>query len=592
MSFTTKSFIRTAKSKSSLRPLGLLCALCGELLIWCSVAFSQGTELTVRLYSLHPEQRLKLEAATGHLEWRSCEKCQRNSAHELSIEASGQELKITGENHAGLEQLFVEGSYRLEPEQGFKLTLSFPVHIKADHGLLLVLATVPLEDYVAAALAGESGSFTYPESLKAMAIAIRTYAARFKPRHQQEGFDFCDSTHCQALNFKGISSQVRSALEATRGQLLWFRDMAAATFYHQNCGGALAGGKEAWPDLDAPYLQPHADPYCQRASLLPWKAQLNRQELEKALREQGLKVPPAWNQLEIAARSASGRVQKLVFRSANGPPQFVSASSLRFAIGRHFGWNQVRSDLYTLETTQDSIVFSGRGAGHGVGLCQAGAEQMAKEGMNYRQILEFYYPGTTVGLTAHGLQWEKRQSEHFELLTAGQESRQEEVLSLAENILAALESELGWKLDAKTQLKFYPTLDAYRNFTGQPGWIAAFTRGAIVSLQPLATLKSKSLLESTLRHEFSHRLIESHAHPQTPLWFREGLVLYLADPKQNVAPVVMPEKAIEAGLEHPADRQMLETSYAAARTRVGQMVQTNGLGAVLEWLTNGLPSSR
>src|SRR5436309_5039596 len=193
------------------------------VLLSCPAASSQNTELTVRLYSLHPEHHLKFETATGHLEWRSCEKCQRNTAGDLSVEASGQELKISGEDHPGVQQLFVEGSYRLQPEQGLNLSLSFPVHIKAEHGLLLVLATVPLEDYVAAALAGESGTFTHPESLKAMAIAVRTYAARFKPRHQPEGFDFCDNTHCQALNFKGISGQVRSAVDATRGQLLWSR---------------------------------------------------------------------------------------------------------------------------------------------------------------------------------------------------------------------------------------------------------------------------------------------------------------------------------------------------------------------------------
>ncbi|HEV2988069.1 MAG TPA: SpoIID/LytB domain-containing protein [Candidatus Angelobacter sp.] len=559
----------------------------------CLPALSQTTDLTVRLYSLHSEHRLLVEAVSGRLEWRTCEKCRRNSADKLSLEASGQELKIAGESLAGIEQLFIEGNYRIAPEQGFKLTLSFPLQVNTDHGRLIAIARVPLEDYVAAALAGESGTFAYPESLKAMAVAVRTYAARFKPRHQHEGFDYCDSTHCQALNFQGISSQIRSAVTATRGQLLWFHGVAAATFYHQNCGGTLAGGKEAWPDLDAPYLQQHDDPYCQRASLLPWKAQLNRQEVEKALHEQGLKIPRTWNKLEIAGHTPSGRVQRLVFRSSTDPPQFVSASSLRFAIGRHFGWNQVRSDLYNLETTEDSLIFTGRGAGHGVGLCQAGTEEMAKEGMNYHQILDFYYPGGTIGLTAHGLEWEKRQSAHFEMLTTGREpQQQEEVLSLAESMLAALESEVGWKLETRTQLKFYPSLDAYRNSTGQPGWIAAFTRGDVISLQPLASLRSKSLLESTLRHEIAHRLIETHAHPGTPLWFREGLVLCMAEPKQSFPPVIMPEKLIEAGLEHPTDRQMLERSYAAARTKVAQMIQQSSRGAVLVQLVGGLPNSR
>src|SRR2546421_10285948 len=109
-----------------------------------------------------------------------------------------------------------------------------------------------------------------------MAIAVRTYAARFKPRHQPEGFDFCDSTHCQALNFKGISSQVRSAVEATRGQLLWFHGMAAATFYQQKGGGKLGAGKEQSAHLGAPFRQKTEDPYFQAAPPLPWEPQLQQ----------------------------------------------------------------------------------------------------------------------------------------------------------------------------------------------------------------------------------------------------------------------------------------------------------------------------
>ncbi|HXA84011.1 MAG TPA: SpoIID/LytB domain-containing protein [Candidatus Dormibacteraeota bacterium] len=563
------------------------------LLLAGQPAFSQTTVLTVRLYSLHPERHVKVEATKGQITWRTCEKCRASASTALSIEATAQGLKVAGNSNTGIEQrLFLEGSYRLQPEQGLKLALSFPLQFRVDHGLLVILATVPLEDYVAAALAGESGNFTSGESLKAMAVAIRTYAARFKPRHQPEGFDFCDNTHCQTLNFKGISSQVRSAVEATHGQLLWSRGTPAATFYHQNCGGTLASGGEAWPDLDAPYLRQHDDPYCRRASQLPWKAQLGRPELEKALREQQLAMPEAWSKLEITARTPSGRVRKLAFRSPSRPPQLISGSSLRFAIGRHFGWNQVRSDLYEVQTTQDSVIFTGRGAGHGVGLCQAGAEQMAKEGLRYRQILEFYYPGTSLALTAHGaLQWEKRQSAHFELLTTepGLNGPDAQLLTVAENVLTALETDLEWRLNFKPQIKIYPTLDAYRNSTGQPGWIAAYTRGSVISLQPLAILRDKSILESTLRHEFTHLLVEARAHPRTPLWFREGLVLYLAEPKQNVAPVTMAEKAMEASLQHPADRQTLEKTYAAARTKVVQMIQKNGRDTVLGWLSSGLP---
>ncbi|HEY6249919.1 MAG TPA: SpoIID/LytB domain-containing protein [Candidatus Angelobacter sp.] len=497
-------------------------------------------------------------------------------------------MKIEGENQAA-KQVFVQGDYRIEPSEGLAASLNFPVEIRVDRNTLKVFLSVPLEDYVTAALAGESGNFEHEESLKAMAVAVRTYAVHFRQRHASEGFDFCDSTHCQTLNFKGISTQIRAAVEATRGEMLWYEGSPAATFYHQNCGGETAAAQEAWPNLRAPYLKQQQDPYCVRGVPLLWKAQIGRKELESALGAQGLTVPAAWDALEIVARTSSGRALKLGFRSPSGAPYLISASSLRFAIGRALGWNRVRSDLYEIQTTGDSVIFSGRGAGHGVGLCQAGAEEMAKEGKGYRQILAFYYPGTSLGVSARGLAWQKTETQRFAMLSVQPDS-DAPVLQSAETILPEVESALGWKLDFKPQLKVYPTLDAYRDSTGQPGWIAAFTRGQTIRLQPLAVLEKKSALQSTLRHEFTHLLVEIRARAGTPVWFREGLVLYFADASHNLQPVQMNQADLEKAFAHPDDRQQLEKAYAAARTRVAQMIEQNGKETVLRWLNEGLPS--
>jgi stage II sporulation protein D len=573
----------------------LMCV--GFLLLLAVVSsVAESANIKVRVYSLHPEQRIKITARTGELVWRTCEHCEAGHASTLILEASAQGMKIQGQDPE-LKQVFIEGDYRIEPNQGLVLAMNFPLEIRADQQSLKVFLTLPLEDYVTVALAGESGNFQHEESLKAMAVAVRTYAARFRQRHAREGFDFCDSTHCQTLNFKGISAQVRAAVADTQGEMLWYQGSPAATFYHQNCGGTLAAAQEAWPDLREPYLKQQADPYCVRSSPLPWKAQLNRQQLESALRAQGLTVPAVWDTLEIVSRTSSGRALKLAFveKAGHAPGasdrQLISASTLRFAIGRALGWNQVRSDLYEIETTPESVIFSGRGAGHGVGMCQAGAEEMAKEGQSYRQILAFYYPGTSLGASAKGLAWQKREDERFEMLSV-QPDQDAAVLRTADAVLPALESELGWKLDFKPQLKVYPTLDAYRDSTGQAGWIAAFTRGHTISLQPLAVLEKKSILESTLRHEFAHLMVEARAHAGTALWFREGLVLYFADPKHNAQPVQMSEAEIEKAFSHTADRQGLERAYAAARTKVTQMVEQNGRETVLLWLTNGLPAEK
>jgi len=549
-------------------------------------AFSQTPTVKLRLYSLHHEAHLKITAKTGKLAFKTCGNCLADDVAGLEITSTIHGLRIAGRAHLE-DQAFVEGNYLLEPEEGFSLSLNFPLEITTDHGELKILLDVPLEDYVATALAGESGSFKNEESMKAMAVAVRSYAALFKSRHGAAGYDFCDTTHCQTLNFKGISAQVRAAVEATRGEMLWYQGKPAATFYHQNCGGTLAAAAEAWPTMAETYLHQQADPYCVRGPLLPWRAELDRRQLQDALRKQGLTVPEGWSSLEIVSRMPSGRVRKLAFQHPGGTPQLVSGSSLRFAIGRSFGWNQVRSDLYEVQTTADAVIFTGRGAGHGVGLCQAGAEQMAKEGQGYRKILAFYYPGATLGLTAaRSLNWEKRASGRFELLST-QLDQDAEALPAAETVLANLESELGWKLEFNPQLKMFPTLDAYRNSTGQPGWIAAFTRGRIISLQPLAVLKEKSILESTLRHEFAHLLIEARAHAGTPLWFREGLTLYFADPRKNIEPVQMTEAEMEKTFQNPGDRKSLEHAYAAARTKVERMVRENGKETVLQWLNSG-----
>ena len=570
----------------NIRSIGGITALVAVLAIVAPAQSSSGNSVSVRLYSLHPQQQVKVVGRSDPLNWRSCERCTPLQIAQLVLKADGNHVKLEDSTEA--DQLFIEGEYRIEAESGTKVSLSAPLRVAAHEGLLTLIAEFPLEDYVTAALEGESAVSTHPESLKAMAVVVRTYAARFRARHGDEGFDFCDNTHCQNLNFTGPMAQIRDAVAATRGQMLWYQGSPAATYYHQNCGGTLAAGEEVWPALHAPYLREHTDPYCKQGAPLPWKAEFQRTELESALRTQGLKVPEGWDSLTVVSRGASGRALKLAFEQGAQPSQLISASSLRFAIGRSFGWNRVRSDLYEIENTGDAVVFNGHGAGHGVGLCQAGAEEMAREGKTYKQILDFYYPGTQLGSTAQGLAWQTRDESLLQLKNT-QPDRDGEVLTTAKRVLATLESELGWALNSKIQLRVFPTLETYRNATGQPGWIAAYTRGHVISLQPVDILEKKGILDSTLRHEFIHVLVESRARAGTPLWFREGLVLYLSEPAQITAPVVMSDQKIEATMDHATDQESLQRAYAAARTRIAQLVQQNGRESVLHWLSIGLP---
>jgi stage II sporulation protein D len=557
---------------------------------------ARAQDVRVGFFTLHPPAAATISAVSGDLRWRMCPSCKEKSGASVSVRASGDRLAIAGADGSG--ELQLTGNYRIEAGDLPSINLHFPLRIDAREDHLRLSVTMPQEEYVAEVIAAEASDSWKDEALKAMAVAVRTYATRFRGAHEKDGFDFCDTTHCQVVRWNAKNPHARAAAEATQGEILQFEGAPARTYYHQNCGGMVASSNEMWPDIYATYLRGHTDPYCGVSGDLKWESTIALADLDASLRAAGLAPPRGWNEIAIAGRSASGRAQKLRLAGGFGDDFLISASSFRYAVSRSLGWNKIRSELFEVRTEGDRAVFFGRGAGHGVGMCQTGAEEMAIEGKDYRQILDFYYPGTQLAKPAAATyQWQKRSSEHFELESTAPE-QDITILPAAEKLLAGEERDLGWNIPFRVQLKVYPTMDAYRDQTGQPGWVAASTRGHLIRLQPLATLKSKDVLESTLRHELLHLLIEEKARAGTSVWFREGLVLYLSSAPGTAAPNgtqttadSMTMDQIETILEHSQKRDEVEKAYAASRARVATLVREHSKDTVLGWLSRGIPRS-
>ncbi len=482
--------------------------------------------------------------------------------------------------NSGAPTRHVTGPWRIQLPGQDMLALSHPLDIGTQDGHLALTLTVPLEEYVTAVLAGESAGFRSEQALAAMAVAARTYAVRFEGRHRSEGYDFCDTTHCQDLRIGAVSGRLRQAAEATEGELLWFEGSPASTFYGKDCGGVTEAAALVWPDLKAAYLKGHDDPHCRTSG---WTSAIPRQELRNALTASGIHVPPRLDSLRIVERTPSGRAARL---QSGGLA--IAASSLRFAVGRALGWNRVRSDLYELTDSGDRFVFEGRGSGHGVGLCQAGADRMGQEGSTYRQILEFYYPGTALGVAAQGFPWRALTGERVTVITT--KPREDRTLvPLADRLALAAEQRCGLRWTVVPSLRVYPTVAAFRDATGEPGWVAGSALGSVIRLQPSAVLRSRRALESTIRHELLHELVESRARPGLPLWFREGLVEFLtasqkANGKRQLAKVIPPEDA--AFLR---GREEAQRAYAAAQDCVVELVGRFGEPVVLGWIERGLP---
>ena len=193
-----------------------------------------GREVTVRLYTNQPPERITL----------------------LRV---GAPVMV---NAASSPDLHVVGRWQAHIPGGETLALSYPLDVGSKGGRLALTVRMPLEEYVQAVLAGESIGFRSEQGLAAMAVAARTYAVRYLGRHKSEGYDFCDTTHCQDIHIQAVTERLRQAAEATEGELLWFEGAPAFTFYGKDCGGAIEAGAAVWPELKAPYLTRHEDPHC------------------------------------------------------------------------------------------------------------------------------------------------------------------------------------------------------------------------------------------------------------------------------------------------------------------------------------------
>jgi stage II sporulation protein D len=440
-----------------------------------------------------------------------------------------------------------------------------------------------MEEYVAEVVQGETSGQMPPEALTAMAVAARTYATRFRQRHKSEGFDFCDTTHCQYVK-TDISPAVSTAVRRSRGEILWLHGRPFAAYYHKDCGGRTESAADAWAAIANSSSISQNDPYCVRVSQ-PWRVEISRDDIAAALKAAGLHQPENWNRIAILNRTPSGRAKTLLLAVGNsqgGIP--VSASSFRFALGRRMGWGLLKSDLYKVTGSGDHLIFRGRGVGHGVGLCQTGAAEMASEGKSYREILAFYYPGTTVSVAAAGIEWQIISKGQVDVKVADGSSS--EVAKIAPSALAWAESHSGFRAVDRPSVYVYPDVKMFRDSTGEPGWVAASTKGDQIRIQPPHVLGSR--LESVLRHEFLHFLVESNSSPGTPLWYREGLVMLFAGESSEAQPLLPPQK-MEEIFRQRRDERKTQRAYASAIASVARLERRYGRAELIRWLRRGIP---
>jgi len=386
---------------------------------------------------------------------------------------------------------------------------------------------LPLESYVANVVAGEISAGAPMAALEALAITVRTFAAANRGRHAAEGFDFCDLTHCQVVG--KATPETEQAARLTMGLVLRESDHLAHVFYSASCGGYTEAPSHVWAGAHDPaYLPSRPDPACQ--SEAAWTSEIAEPRLRRALETAGLRGS-AVRGFSVASRQASGRAATLLVEGMI--PDRVDANVFQLAAGRVLGWQVVKSTLFDVRRSGVGFVLSGRGLGHGVGLCVRGAGNRALQGRTRQEILAAYFPGLDVAALSgadigrSGAVTAGSEPAVRVLLPEAERERLDEVRSLTRQLVRAMSSSLGVALPPVLDLQFYPTVEAYTRATGQPWWTSARTSGSRIELLPLDVLRKRGILELTLRHELVHVLADPVLRDR-PLWAREGLAVVKA----------------------------------------------------------------
>lgn len=257
---------------------------------------------------------------------------------------------------------------------------------KGPDGYFLV-NVINLEEYVKGVVAGEVGIHWPEEALKAQAVLARTYAvAHIIQNRTKKFYDVTSSVFHQVYKANERPEEAEKAVKETKGQILTYKGKPIMAFYHACSVEKTEDPKEVF-GKEYPYLKPVEVPSTPSPYSL-WEKKISFEILEKALSIEKI------SQVSILSYTSTGRVKEIEFSDGENK-KTVKATELR----RLLQWNTLPSTMIkSVRIEEDGVVFEGSGFGHGVGMCQWCAFQMAQEGKTYKEILQYFYPETELKL--------------------------------------------------------------------------------------------------------------------------------------------------------------------------------------------------
>ncbi len=310
----------------------------------------------------------------------------------VRIQHSKQGLRIKGKqdewksgHKLRAEMLGQNASFRLKKKHPYKADRLYPgeLTVRAKEGRIQCINRVGMSDYLSGVVLAEAGQGHHPEFYKVQAVICRTYALHNLEKFSDKGIHLCDKVACQVYEgMNTVEPRIDSAIKATKGIVLVNEDIELITAaYHSNSGGRTVASEDAW-SKNLSYLRPVTDPFSQKGKHYNWKRIFPKKEwLNYLERTYSYPSDDPWYQEHACSYCPSGRRE---FFAPMGDS--IPLASIRKDLN-------LNSTYFTIKERNDSVVFRGKGFGHGVGLSQEGAMRMAELGVPYDDIIHYYYQG-------------------------------------------------------------------------------------------------------------------------------------------------------------------------------------------------------
>ena len=284
-------------------------------------------------------------------------------------------------------------SFYLKPKQGhFKFdgkSYQGSFLILADKQTVYVINALDIEDYVCCVLRTESWPGWPLEVNKALAISSRSYVIGVVLNNITSKFPYHIKNTNRHQTYAGVHADpiLKQAVEETKGIFLTYEGKPIVAMFDACCGGVTPSLMEGINFTHAPYLaRPYPCKFCTGARGYNWSVTYSLEQLEKLL-QKDLKKIKNLRHIKVYKRDKAGVVQSLQIKTAQHSFH-IPAKQFYYMLPK------VRSFYFDVECNNQKVTFTGNGIGHHIGLCQWGAREMVNRKYTYKQVLDFYYPGT------------------------------------------------------------------------------------------------------------------------------------------------------------------------------------------------------